>query len=74
MSLGDAMKDVVHGATQQMIDHRQSSYHGKHRQKHWWNSDCLYNRDRQRFWYGLQGSNFVGQGALQFLPWKTFSS
>jgi hypothetical protein len=49
----DTMKTAVHKAAQLVHNHRQSSYRGRHKKKHWWNSDCLYNRDRQRFWFRL---------------------
>ena len=49
----EALQTVIHEAAQQVLDNRQTSYCGRHKKKHWWNSDCLYNRDRQRFWFGL---------------------
>ena len=47
------MENVLHEATHQVLRDRQMAYRGKHKKRHWWNSNCLYHRDRQRFWFGL---------------------
>ena len=56
--------------------------HSRLNMYHWWGSLIqLKDKYKKRDWQwhilsvGLgQGSNFIGQGALQFLPWKTFRS
>ena len=48
-SMCDAMQHVVHSAVSEMQDERPSSSQRKSHRKHWWTSDCLESRDRQRF-------------------------
>jgi hypothetical protein len=60
----DAMQRVVHSAVSQMQEQRPGVRHGKHHMKHWWTSDCLQARDKQRFWHHIwtsAGRPRVGQ-------------
>ena len=52
-NLCDSLKDVIHGSAQKVIDDKHGSYKGKHQKRHWWNGDCLFYRDKQRFWFSL---------------------
>ncbi len=52
----DAMKDVVHASVAHVQEQKSALYRGKYKKKHWWNTDCLQARDRQRFWHKLWDS------------------
>jgi hypothetical protein len=52
----DAMKDVVHTSVAHVQEQKSDLYRGKYKKKHWWNTDCLQARDRQRFWHKLSDS------------------
>ena len=52
-SMCDSLTSVLHNSVRQGIEQRQASYQGRHKKNRWWNRDCLYTRDRQRFWYRL---------------------
>jgi len=47
------VESVVHKATDQSQGDSHSRPLRGRRKKHWWNTDCVTSRDRQRFWHKL---------------------